>query len=358
MNEYPGSALHQIGPYIGKIRPDLARRLIIQYSKQGDWIWDPFCGSGTIPLEGRLLGRHVIAADINPYACVLTRAKLHAPSSENYCISQLALCAEALKSGPQVNQDGIPKWVKDFFHAETLREITYLAELFAKKKQYFILGCLLGILHHQRPGFLSYPSSHLVPYLRSRLYPSELYPEAYHYRDPIPRLRAKVKRVLKYPPLIGHSRFKVLQKSAMKRYLPGESVNTVITSPPYMDVLDYARDNRLRLWFLGIDNYKAVKRKEVGKINTFKEGMLQTLQIMSQVIKPGGSCVLILGDVTRGNKNYDVPAMVCYLVNEEIKEFCFERQWVDRIPAYRRARRNGRATQKETILVFRRNGRG
>ena len=67
-----------------------------------------------------------------------------------------------------------------------------------------IVGHLLGILHHQRPGFLSFPSSHLVPYLRSRKYPRKMFPEMYSYRELRPRLLAKImrsyKRFIKPPP--------------------------------------------------------------------------------------------------------------------------------------------------------------
>jgi hypothetical protein len=357
MKYYSGHTLHQIGPYLGKIRPSLARQLITRYSKQGAWIWDPFCGSGTIPLESRLLSRNVIAADINPYACALTRAKLHAPISLYTCPTPLTLAAAVLKNGSNVKTREIPSWVRSFFHLETLKQTKALMQEFLSKRDYFYSGCLLDILHHQRPGFLSYPASHLVPYLRDRLFPREQYPEAYQYRNPIPRLQAKIGRVLKSPPPFPASRYRVLQKSALEKYLPDRSMNAVITSPPYMDALDYARDNRLRLWFLGVNDYKVIKEKELGRIGTFEEDMLVVLHIMSQVVKPGGVCVLVLGDVRRSRRSYDLAEMISELVKTKIKELHQENRWVEIVPDHRRARRNGRATQKETILVFRRGNR-
>lgn len=329
----------------------------MSYSRPEDWVWDPFCGSGTIPLECRLMSRHVIAADMNPYACALTRAKLHAPISENICFSQLTLAAKSLENLPQEDTDEIPQWVKSFFHEQTLKEAKALMAELLRKRQYFNAGCLVGILHHQRPGFLSYPASHLVPYLRDRLYPRDQYPESYEYRNPIPRLKAKIKRVLENSPPPLTSRYRVLQKSALERYLPDASVDAVITSPPYMDALDYARDNRLRLWFLGVSDYKAIKNKEIRKISTFEKDMLSTLQIISQAIKPGGAFVLVLGDVTHNNRKYDVPAMISDLVKTRVKELCLENQWIENVPDHHRARRNGRATKKETIIVFRRENR-
>jgi hypothetical protein len=357
-HDYLGYKLHQVAPYIGKMRPALARQLILNYSRQGDWVWDPFCGSGTVALECRLSCRNVIASDINPYACALTRAKLHAPKSKEICLSKLEATAQILKNLPDEERDEVPLWVKAFFHERTLKETRILISHFIRRRQYFELGCLLGILHHQRPGFLSYPASHLVPYLRDQLYPPSEYPEAYDYRDPIPRLKAKIERMLNSPLPPRSSKFRVLCKSALEQYLPAGYVNAVITSPPYMDTLDYARDNRLRLWFLGVSDHKTIKNMEIGKASTFEEDMLAALQTIVWVIKPGGACVLVLGDLRRSSMTYDIPVMISCLVRDNIRELSLERQWVECVPDDRRARRNGRATQKETVMVFRRqNGR-
>jgi hypothetical protein len=244
-NSYPGYKLHQIAPYIGKMRPGLARQLVSDYSDRADWVWDPFCGSGTVALECKLLCRNVIAADINPYACALTRAKLYAPTSKENCVARLSSMSEILENLPREGLDEVPTWVRSFFHERTLKETQALILELLRKRRYFELGCLLGILHHQRPGFLSYPASHLVPYLRDQLYPQSKYPEAYAYRDPIPRLKAKIERMLDSPPPPKSSKFRVLCKSVLEQYVPDGYVNVVITSPPYMDALDYARDNRL-----------------------------------------------------------------------------------------------------------------
>jgi len=75
------SSLHQLSPYIGKLKTSLARTLINQYSKPGQVILDPFSGSGVVPLESLLLGRGTIANDVNPYAAALTRGKMGVTST-------------------------------------------------------------------------------------------------------------------------------------------------------------------------------------------------------------------------------------------------------------------------------------
>jgi hypothetical protein len=66
---------HGLHPYPARMIPQVARRLIISYSKEGDLIWDPFCGSGTVLVESMLLRRRSIGTDINPFATFLSRVK-------------------------------------------------------------------------------------------------------------------------------------------------------------------------------------------------------------------------------------------------------------------------------------------
>src|SRR5580658_10523085 len=78
------STFHQLSPYIGKIKSSMAASLVSQFTNEGDLIYDPFSGSGTVALEAWIAKRRVIANDLSPYACLLTRAKLFPyPSLEN-----------------------------------------------------------------------------------------------------------------------------------------------------------------------------------------------------------------------------------------------------------------------------------
>src|SRR5580698_1421690 len=70
------STLHQLSPYIGKLKSSIAGSLVAQFTEAGDLIYDPFSGSGTVALESWAAGRNIIANDLSPYAALLTRAKL------------------------------------------------------------------------------------------------------------------------------------------------------------------------------------------------------------------------------------------------------------------------------------------
>src|SRR3989442_11643018 len=136
----------------------------------------------------------------------------------------------------------VPRWVRKFFHPETLRSALAFRDACVERQDHFLLACLLGILHHQRPGFLSYPSSHLVPYLRERKFPRNAYPAMYQKRDVLTRLEAKVRRAFRRPAQRYAEVRRVLRIDA-RSFPRVRNIRAIITSPPYMNELDYVRDN-------------------------------------------------------------------------------------------------------------------
>ena len=67
------SSMHQLAPYVGKLKSGMVRVLVELYSKPGDVVLDPFCGAGVVPLECIIMGRHTVANDLSPYAYTITR---------------------------------------------------------------------------------------------------------------------------------------------------------------------------------------------------------------------------------------------------------------------------------------------
>lgn len=64
------------GDYRGNWSPFIPRNIILRYSKEGEWILDQMCGSGTTLVEAKLLGRNAIGVDISEEAILLTRNRL------------------------------------------------------------------------------------------------------------------------------------------------------------------------------------------------------------------------------------------------------------------------------------------
>jgi DNA modification methylase len=66
---------HGFHKYPAKFFPELPRWAIARYSAPGEVVLDPMAGSGTVNVESLLLGRHSVAVDVDPFARLLTRVK-------------------------------------------------------------------------------------------------------------------------------------------------------------------------------------------------------------------------------------------------------------------------------------------
>lgn len=352
------SSLHQLSPYVGKLKSGMVRVLVSLYSKPGDSILDPFSGSGVVPLEAVLAERVAFANDLSPYAYVLTRGKLDIPQSEVAALERVKILVAQIEREAQSTDPSLaPEWVRAFFHPQTFCEILAAFRLLTGQKDYFLTACLLGILHHVRPGFLSYPSSHLVPYLRKTKYPPEQFADMYAYRDVRSRLISKVKRAYRRAmlPISWEQRqYQIWQTNAMNLPLDRDTVDTIISSPPYFGALDYARDNRLRLWCLGCGDWKTLDASLTASTKTYLPQMAICLREMDRVLKPGGYCVLILGDVERNGESRRTAEILGELAQEVTDHrFAIEMIYDDRIPDERRSRRRTNTTKFERILIMR-----
>src|SRR3972149_9652098 len=72
-----GSWATHKGDFRGNWPPQMARNIILRYSKSSETVLDQMCGSGTTLIEGKLLGRNAIGVDINSEAVMVTRDRIN-----------------------------------------------------------------------------------------------------------------------------------------------------------------------------------------------------------------------------------------------------------------------------------------
>jgi hypothetical protein len=346
------STLHQLSPFLGKMKSTMAKELVSTVSEPGDTVLDPFSGSGTVPLEAAILQRSAIGIDRNPYSVLLSHAKLDPPESEEAAIDRATVYLDEIEPIDEGPPDGTPDWVREFYHPKTLAGIEELAERLRSNDEYFLLACLLGILHHQRPGFLSYPASHLRPYLRNEKFPREEHPERYEYREIRPRLIAKVERAYRrFPSFDDTLDRKVLvgdTPQVMEESISRGCVDAIITSPPYMNKLDYGRDNRLRLYFLGIDDYHELDGSPESR-DTYREFLDQFLCEAVRVLSSGSKLVFVLGESRRSGAAVDTSEVLIDMVKRDRYGLCIDTALKDKVPV---RKINSMSSEEETILVL------
>jgi DNA modification methylase len=135
--------------------------------------------------------------------------------------------------------------------------------------------------------------------------------------------------------------------------LPSNSIDAIISSPPYFGALDYARDNRLRLWFLGVSNWKELDRSLTANDQVYIVQMTQCLKQMDRVLRDRAHCVLVLGDVERNGTKKQTAQIISELASEVTQGRLVQKLiYTDEIPDVRRSRRQTHTTKYEKILVM------
>ncbi len=294
-----GNWLHSLSPYQGRMTPSLAHWLIKIFSKKGDLILDPFMGVGTVPLEADFLQRFTIGIDLNVYGYVVAKGKFERKSIDYY-LNYLKEMRNIDTS--EIDISGVSDWIQAYFHPKTLKEIVFLNKKLRDEKEYFLLSCLMGILHGNRPGYLSVWTGCIIPMTprpvsHPKYRPDKDKPE---YRAVIPRMAAKIMRMYSTGfPLETNAR--LILGDARKIELRDDTIDVVICSPPYYNTLDYVGQNRVRLYFLGLNREKQVDLRQelIQDSKNYLDDMITVGKELKRVVKDGSLIIFVLGDVHR-----------------------------------------------------------
>jgi hypothetical protein len=120
-------------------------------------------------------------------------------------------------------------------------------------------------------------------------------------RDVLALIVRKTKTLLKDGPTPPHPSAQLLIGTAqsMPAAIARNSVALVVTSPPFMDTVDYSGDNHLRTWFAGIDPagvHIEAHRTELAWQATVRA----SLTALSTIVRPGGHIAFEVGEVRGG----------------------------------------------------------
>ncbi len=255
--------LHAICPYFAMFPHTFARAQILAHSRPGDTVLDPFSGRGTTLLESLLLGRRGIAVDINPVAACVTGAKSRVPDlpAIEARIDELEE-AFAVASHDDLNHEArslSPFFRRAFFHT-TLRELLFVRSCLkwaTDSTDCFLAALILGSLHGEMDRSPSYFSNQMP----RTISPKPAYSLRYWDRRGLWPKKRRVFEILRSraelrfrdapPQTPGTSVLVDVREAATALTQHTNSVDLVVTSPPYLDVTSYEEDQWLRLWFLG-----------------------------------------------------------------------------------------------------------
>ncbi len=272
---------HWFYPYKGKFHPQMIRALLgIMGLGPGDVVLDPFIGSGTTAVEAQLLGIDCIGVDASPLCCLISRVKTHswahldeieaaseyvAPCVENVQQQRLFRTAEdrEFPEGP----------VKDFFD---------LAEMIARSDN-----------------------------SRRRRDPVEAFVSN---RD---RMLASVRdhQTVRERLALQFGEVEVRCADARSLELADESVDGIVTSPPYSVALNYVKNDEHALEAMGFDideigeEFIGVRGRGKERFELYDQDMRRCAREMKRVLKPGAMAAVVIGNMTYKGEEIDTTGM-------------------------------------------------
>lgn len=302
---------HGLHPYPAKFIPHIPRELIAAYSRPGETIWDPMCGSGTSLVEAALAGRNAIGSDINPIAILASEAKTTPLSSR--ARDEIRGLLLRIRVGSVVWPGGRPDQrlpLPEFHNRDhwfTERASTELATLLeyiealetdaARRLARCAFSAIVVAVSNQEGE------------TRWRARRRELEPGAVMTRFAA-KLRASLAAAETYARR-ARADVEVARWDVRNPGMPGRKVDLIVTSPPYANTHDYYLYNKLRMFWLGED-VKAVQQAEIGSrhlhsdkglgIEHYLKSMERAMRQMKRALRHGGRLILVIGDgMIRGN---------------------------------------------------------
>ena len=360
------SPIHEIS-YRACFKPQLPAYFIERLTAPGDLVYDPFSGRGTTAVEAALRGRNVIVNDVNPLSVILTRPRLELPS-----VAEVDVRLRSLKfaARPRSGLD-----LSMFFHPDTEYEILGLREyLFRRRKageedsaDRWIRMVATNRLTGHSPGFFSVytlpPNQAVLPEDQLRI--NARLKQEPEYRD----IRALImKKTLQLQGrLAAAERWRLKAAATQARYLVGEaavtphieprSVQLTVTSPPFLDVVQYARDNWLRCWFNGLDAEKIAARTTMSKsIEEWAAEISAVLTELYRITSPGGWVAFEVGEVRRGTiKLEEIVAPLGVMSGFECNAVLINSQRFTKTANIWGVKNNSLGTNSNRIVLFRKS---
>lgn len=301
--------VHAFHSYPARLHPQTAEHLISGLTAAGDTVLDPFCGSGTVPLEAILQGRAALGTDLNPLSVALTSLKTRAPkpSEREHWLETAEQVAEfanerRLDKAPPLKRYSSED--RQLFDPHMLLELDSLSagikQVEATRTQAALRLVLSSIVTKvsRRPGDSS-----------GKVVPKRL-AGGFAIRMFVARTRELCSQFGELDALLpGPPKSKAFEADARElKPIQTSSVDLIVCSPPYPGVYDYYEHHRVRLAFAGISEGR-FKQAEIGSRRqltallgpearkTWERDLAQVLSAAARVLKPGKLMCCVLGDV-------------------------------------------------------------
>ncbi|MFM1847496.1 MAG: hypothetical protein RL417_970 [Pseudomonadota bacterium] len=357
-------SLHYASLYPQSFRPELPAYFIERYTKRGDVVLDPFCGSGTTSLEAALQGRIAFASDSNPLALRMTAAKL-SPAD----ITEVTLGFQNINLRKPVDLTVYRQVFAPFYDHDTYRELVNLRTFLQTRRDRiyrFVELVALGLLHGHSAGYFSvytFPQLALSPEEQEALNCKRR--QNPDYRSIVPRILRKTASLLRdgVPSVLrssaGSHRVELAEAVDLSTF-PTASVDLVVTGPPLPRSDDGVKDLWLKLWFAGVATQGIGNRSSFPDLSSWLDYMNAVLCELARVVKGGGRAVLDLREIRLGGTTVALDEELQRIVEESLGRFwsvegtIINKERPIKVGSVVKERDPGRIADRSRMLILRR----
>jgi hypothetical protein len=302
--------LHEIS-YRACFKPQLPAFFIERLSQPGDTVYDPFSGRGTTSIEAALRGRRVVENDINPLSAILTQPRLELPTLEDIKTRLAELPKKAARpKSPDLSM---------FYHDDTLAEIMALRNYLRRRRKagdedaidrWIRMVATNRLTGHSKGFFSVYtlPPNQATS-AENQIKINRKLGQVPEYRDTHAVILKKSRILQSELSTVQRANLHAAAADARCLTTPAHctpviadgSVQLTVTSPPFLDVVQYANDNWLRCWFNALDADAIAGNITMSRtINEWRTRMSAVFAELYRVTRAGGHVAFEVGEVRKG----------------------------------------------------------
>ena len=311
------SSIHSLHWFPGNFIPQIPAALIQALSNPRDLVLDPFGGSGTTLIEGVRLGRNTVHSDLLSPAALVAAGKLallqYGLDATTHSFLLDALTWESMCQTDEVGKlgEGSSRDLEAWYAPDTLAQLRYVWKLIERlddPDQRAIVEMLFSDVLFSCAA----PGEPLTATGKRRRHhwgwvADNVLPRALKKHSVVELITDRLRHASKVPRQIGEGRGCVMREDARTLSVGSGSVDLVVTSPPYIGVIDYARANRLlylwQNWPLQTERSEEIgarfKRSRKLVVGEYLSSMRDCWQELHRVMRVGAYCAVVIGESRR-----------------------------------------------------------
>ena len=297
---------HDFHPYFAAYPPELVSKILTKYSKPGDVFLDPFMGGGSSIVEGFKLKRTTIGIDISPFSKFISEVKTRPVDIDSKevkrALSKMAsdifehkLVSYKNFNYPIPDVTNIDKWFNEVSKCDLAIILHHINQIKDKNFKNFLLLGFSSIV--RKVSNAKNSQQHLCIKKGKKI------PEVFPLFEK--KINLMMSQMKDYVSEIGDTKQYELPSlythdiRKMDKIIDPESVDIIITSPPYGTGSRYTDINRLNFEWLGLEKPK--KDETLEKASDFKLELKKSMEKMYKVLKGGKFCFIVYGDPSTDN---------------------------------------------------------